>query len=72
MSNSCYSNAGQVRKSLSIKPHADGSGYFVSLSKRVYLLIFSCVLNECEVPNKWIIFSYLLFCMCFIYNKNNI
>ena len=27
------SNAGQVRKSLSIKAHADGSGYFVSLSK---------------------------------------
>ncbi|KAK6116713.1 hypothetical protein DH2020_049533 [Rehmannia glutinosa] len=26
------SNAGQVRKSLSIKAHADGSGYFVSLS----------------------------------------
>ncbi|CAN0870415.1 Single-stranded DNA-binding protein WHY2, mitochondrial [Linum grandiflorum] len=26
------SNAGQVRKSLSIKPHADGSGYFISLS----------------------------------------
>ncbi|KAM7508149.1 hypothetical protein LguiA_018602 [Lonicera macranthoides] len=26
------SNAGQVRKSLSIKPHADGTGYFVSLS----------------------------------------
>ncbi|KAM1135687.1 hypothetical protein ACFX13_034623 [Malus domestica] len=26
------SNAGQVRKSLSIKPHADGSGYFVSLT----------------------------------------
>ncbi|KAL9387832.1 hypothetical protein Peur_020956 [Populus x canadensis] len=26
------SNAGQVRKNLSIKPHADGSGYFVSLS----------------------------------------
>lgn len=26
------SNAGQVRKSLSIKPNADGSGYFVSLS----------------------------------------
>ncbi|EOA35656.1 hypothetical protein CARUB_v10020880mg [Capsella rubella] len=25
------SNAGQVRKSLSIKPHADGSGYFISL-----------------------------------------
>ncbi|CAN8235571.1 unnamed protein product [Cochlearia groenlandica] len=25
-------NAGQVRKSLSIKPHADGSGYFISLS----------------------------------------
>ncbi|KAJ6348194.1 hypothetical protein OIU76_004632 [Salix suchowensis] len=27
------SNAGQVRKNLSIKPHADGSGYFISLSK---------------------------------------
>nr|XP_027092747.1 single-stranded DNA-binding protein WHY2, mitochondrial-like [Coffea arabica] len=26
------SNAGQVRKSLSIKPHADGSGYFFSLN----------------------------------------
>ncbi|XP_073159495.1 single-stranded DNA-binding protein WHY2, mitochondrial [Henckelia pumila] len=26
------SNAGQVRKSLSIKAHADGSGYFVSLN----------------------------------------
>ncbi|KAK4708811.1 hypothetical protein R3W88_029736 [Solanum pinnatisectum] len=26
------SNAGQVRKSLSIKPNADGSGYFISLS----------------------------------------
>ncbi|XP_070052180.1 single-stranded DNA-binding protein WHY2, mitochondrial-like isoform X3 [Nicotiana tabacum] len=26
------SNAGQVRKSLSFKPNADGSGYFVSLS----------------------------------------
>ncbi|KAL6525330.1 Single-stranded DNA-binding protein why2, mitochondrial [Orobanche minor] len=26
------SNAGQVRKSLSIKAHSDGSGYFVSLS----------------------------------------
>ncbi|XP_054803466.1 single-stranded DNA-binding protein WHY2, mitochondrial [Prosopis cineraria] len=26
------SNAGQVRKSLSIKPHADSSGYFMSLS----------------------------------------
>ncbi|CAL1408384.1 unnamed protein product [Linum trigynum] len=26
------SNAGQVRKSLSIKPHADGSGYFISLT----------------------------------------
>ncbi|PKI55068.1 hypothetical protein CRG98_024534 [Punica granatum] len=26
------SNAGQVRKSLSIKPHQDGSGYFISLS----------------------------------------
>ncbi|KAG7985170.1 hypothetical protein I3843_03G011600 [Carya illinoinensis] len=26
------SNAGQVRKSLSIKPHADGSGYLISLS----------------------------------------
>uniref|UniRef100_A0A5B7BHB2 Single-stranded DNA-bindig protein WHY2, mitochondrial n=1 Tax=Davidia involucrata TaxID=16924 RepID=A0A5B7BHB2_DAVIN len=26
------SNAGQVRKSLSIKPHADASGYFISLS----------------------------------------
>ncbi|XP_010427952.1 PREDICTED: single-stranded DNA-binding protein WHY2, mitochondrial-like [Camelina sativa] len=26
------SNAGQVRKTLSIKPHADGSGYFFSLS----------------------------------------
>ncbi|KAF2297243.1 hypothetical protein GH714_019934 [Hevea brasiliensis] len=26
------SNAGQVRKSLSIKPQADGGGYFVSLS----------------------------------------
>ncbi|XP_048138095.1 single-stranded DNA-binding protein WHY2, mitochondrial [Rhodamnia argentea] len=26
------SNAGQVRKSLSIKPHADGGGYFISLS----------------------------------------
>ncbi|KAI4301994.1 hypothetical protein L6164_035218 [Bauhinia variegata] len=26
------SNAGQVRKSLSIKPHADGTGYFVSLT----------------------------------------
>ncbi|KAK4413462.1 Single-stranded DNA-binding protein WHY2, mitochondrial [Sesamum alatum] len=26
------SNAGQVRKSLSIKAHADGSGYFISLS----------------------------------------
>ncbi|KAK3014799.1 hypothetical protein RJ639_009130 [Escallonia herrerae] len=26
------SNAGQVRKSLSVKPHADGSGYFISLS----------------------------------------
>ncbi|KAF7805245.1 ammonium transporter 1 member 2 [Senna tora] len=26
------SNAGQVRKSLSIKPHADGSGYFMSLN----------------------------------------
>ncbi|KAK2968926.1 hypothetical protein RJ640_013457 [Escallonia rubra] len=28
------SNAGQVRKSLSVKPHADGSGYFISLSKQ--------------------------------------
>ncbi|CAA0837707.1 Single-stranded DNA-binding protein WHY2-mitochondrial [Striga hermonthica] len=26
------SNAGQVRKSLSVKAHADGSGYFISLS----------------------------------------
>ncbi|KAB5563914.1 hypothetical protein DKX38_003968 [Salix brachista] len=26
------SNAGQVRKNLSIKPHSDGSGYFISLS----------------------------------------
>lgn len=26
------SNAGQVRKSLSIKPHADSSGYFISLT----------------------------------------
>ncbi|KDP31614.1 hypothetical protein JCGZ_14839 [Jatropha curcas] len=26
------SNAGQVRKSLSIKPHADGGGYFLSLT----------------------------------------
>ncbi|CAK9164566.1 unnamed protein product [Ilex paraguariensis] len=29
----CTLNAGQVRKSLSIKPLVDGSGYFVSLSK---------------------------------------
>lgn len=26
------STAGQVRKSLSVKPHADGSGYFISLT----------------------------------------
>ncbi|KAK1396415.1 Single-stranded DNA-binding protein WHY2, mitochondrial [Heracleum sosnowskyi] len=26
------SNAGQVRKTLQVKPHADGSGYFISLS----------------------------------------
>ncbi|GAB2290540.1 Single-stranded DNA-binding protein why2, mitochondrial [Dionaea muscipula] len=26
------SNAGQVRKSLSVKPHMDGSGYFISLN----------------------------------------
>ncbi|KAF3449016.1 hypothetical protein FNV43_RR09740 [Rhamnella rubrinervis] len=31
------SNAGQVRKSLSIKPHGNGSGYFVSLTGRSLL-----------------------------------
>ncbi|KAJ6415940.1 hypothetical protein OIU84_004684 [Salix udensis] len=33
------SNAGQVRKNLSIKPHADGSGYFISLSKLLIVLM---------------------------------
>lgn len=36
-----FSNAGQVRKSLSIMPHADGSGYFFSLSKAFYIYITS-------------------------------
>uniref|UniRef100_M1CDL7 Why2 protein n=1 Tax=Solanum tuberosum TaxID=4113 RepID=M1CDL7_SOLTU len=34
------SNAGQVRKSLSIKPNADGSGYFISLSISLYVHLF--------------------------------
>ncbi|KAF3448837.1 hypothetical protein FNV43_RR09550 [Rhamnella rubrinervis] len=32
------SNAGQVRKSLSIKPHGNGSGYFVSLNPSYHAL----------------------------------
>ena len=37
MSNLCYSNSGQVRKTLSIKAHADGTGYLISLSKNSIL-----------------------------------
>jgi len=55
----CCSNAGQVRKSLSIKPNANNNGYFVSLSKIIFFSIsFSpllllilhnapCVLSDC-------------------------
>lgn len=38
MSNLCCSNAGQVRKSLTIKAHADGTGYLISLSKYSFCL----------------------------------
>ena len=56
-----YSNAGQVRKSLSIKHHADGTGYLISLSKysicsylhfslnslnMLHFLSFICFLHE--------------------------
>lgn len=36
----CYRDAGQVRKSLSIKPHTDG--YFISLSR---LFFYSMRMN---------------------------
>lgn len=33
-----YSNAGQVRKSFSIKAHAGGTGYFFNLSKYSFIM----------------------------------
>jgi hypothetical protein len=63
MSTVCYSNSGQVRKTLSIKAHADGSGYFISLSKNS---ICSCLLFSLNGLELLLLCPSFAFCMnCF-------
>jgi hypothetical protein len=62
MSNFCYSNSGQVRKTLSIKAHADGTGYLISLGKNS---ICSCLLFSSNDLNLLLLCTSFAFCMNF-------
>ena len=65
MSNLCCSNAGQVRKSLTIKAHADGTGYLISLSKYSFCSYLHFTLNSLNMLH---FFPSSAFCMNYFYS----